>query len=216
MPLPHVDTWLFDLDNTLYPAASGLFDQVDRRMGTFIAGRLGCDFTAARVHQKGFWQRHGTTLRGLMEEHGVRPEEFLSFVHDIDLTDLEPDPALVAAIDALPGRRLIFTNGSVPHAERILEKVGLAGRFEAVFDIVAAEYVPKPRPEPYAEVVRRFGLRPDRTAMVEDSARNLPPAAALGMTTIWVPPHETADAGEARDHIHHVAPDLAVFLGATR
>lgn len=216
MPLKHVETWLFDLDNTLYPAASGLFDQVDRRMGTFIASRLDCDIDAARLHQRDFWRRHGTTLRGLMEEHGVRPEEFLSFVHDIDLSDLGPDPHLVAAIDALPGRKLIFTNGSVPHAERILERVGLAGRFEAVFDIVASDYIPKPRPEPYAEVVRRFSLRPDRTAMVEDSARNLPPAAALGMTTIWVPPHETAEAGEAKDHIHHVAQDLAVFLGATK
>ncbi len=214
--LAATETWLFDLDNTLYPAECNLFAQIDRRMGEFISRQFGIDAVAAKQRQKGFFQQHGTTLRGLMVDHGVDPADFLNYVHDIDLSVLPALPELRQVLQALPGRKLIFTNGTVAHAERVLGRIGLADCFEAVFDIVASDYLPKPRPEPYDKLLAAHGVDPRRATMVEDMARNLAPAARLGMATIWVPTHSDwaqPVAGET-DHIHHVAPDLTGFLSA--
>ncbi|MBI3513116.1 MAG: pyrimidine 5'-nucleotidase [Proteobacteria bacterium] len=180
--LPQVDhpaetVWLFDLDNTLYPASCNLFHQVDARMAAFIAGELTITEDEARLLQKHFYRTYGTTLRGLMVEHNLPADRFLEFVHAIDVTPVPPSPALDAALGALHGRKLIFTNGSIRHAENVLDRLGVAHRFDAIFDIVAANYVPKPDPAPYHEVVRQYGFAPALACMIEDLPRNLVPGA---------------------------------------
>ncbi|WP_300296467.1 pyrimidine 5'-nucleotidase [Ferrovibrio sp.] len=213
--LARAETWIFDLDNTLYPAECNLFAQIDVRMGRFIADLFKVGPDEARRRQKGFFQAHGTTLRGLMVEHGVDPEAFLDYVHDIDVSVVAPLPTLTEALDRLPGRKLIYTNGTVAHADRVLERLGISDRFDGVFDIVASAYLPKPQEPPYHQLVERYGIAPQRAVMVEDMARNLKPAAGLGMTTIWVPTASAwAQPEQGDDHIHHVAPDLASFLAA--
>jgi putative hydrolase of the HAD superfamily len=208
-----VETWVFDLDNTLYPASSNLFAQVHVRMTEFIAGYLDVDAEEARRLQRSYFREHGTTLRGLMTVHGLDPQRFLDFVHEIDLSVLPPAVELDRALAALPGRKLVFTNGSTRHAERILEHLGLAGHFTGIFDIAAAGYIPKPDPAGYAALVERFGVTAHRSAMVEDMAKNLVPAAALGMTTVWVrTDHDWAVEGSSEPHVHHVTDDLPRWL----
>ncbi|MEK9969747.1 MAG: pyrimidine 5'-nucleotidase [Ferrovibrio sp.] len=214
--LRDAETWIFDLDNTLYPAECNLFVQVQQRMGDFIATTFALDAAAAAEKRKYFFHKHGTTLRGLMVEHGIDPVAFLDYVHDIDLAALTPLPALSDALERLPGRKLIYTNGTVAHAERIMRRLGVDRHFEAVFDIVASDYIPKPEAAPYHAMLRRHGVAPERAVMVEDMARNLKPAAALGITTVWIP---TAAAWSQPDpgenaFIHHTAPDLIAFLAA--
>jgi putative hydrolase of the HAD superfamily len=209
----HVTDWVFDLDNTLYPARCNLFAQVDRRIGLFIEALLGLEQAAARDLQKRYFREHGTTLRGLMTHHGIDPRDFLDFVHEIDVAPVPPSPALDAALAALPGRKFIFTNGSVAHAARVTARLGVAHHFEDVFDIVAAEYLPKPDPATYRSMILRHGIDPTRAAMIEDLPRNLRPAAALGMTTVLVlTGEEWASMDDAGDHIHHVTDDLVGWL----
>ncbi|MCG8355778.1 MAG: pyrimidine 5'-nucleotidase [Kiloniellales bacterium] len=211
--LEAVEAWLFDLDNTLYPASCDLFAQIDRRMQRFIEETLDLDPATARQTQKRFFQQHGTTLRGLMDHHGIDPDIYLDYVHDIELDALSPNPALDAAIAALPGRKLIFTNASAAHASRVTERLGITAHFEAVFDIVAADYRPKPNPTIYARLVENHGLEPSRTVFIEDSARNLAPAAALGMTTVWLAGDTRwAGNGHEADFVHHVIEDLTDWL----
>jgi putative hydrolase of the HAD superfamily len=209
-----VEVWIFDLDNTLYPADCNLFAQVDRRMCTFIQDLLALGQEDARRLQKRYFHEHGTTLRGLMDNHGVDPDTFLSFVHGIDFSPVPAAPDLGRALDALDARKLVYTNATVPYAERVLERLGLGGHFEAIFDIVAADYRPKPEPESYRRMVERYGIDPARAVLVEDIARNLIPAAELGMTTVWIA-HESdwSHAGARDDCIHHVTDDLAAWLG---
>jgi putative hydrolase of the HAD superfamily len=210
-----VADWVFDLDNTLYPARCRLFDQVDRRIGLFIQERLGLDASAARLLQKRYFHQHGTTLSGLMTHHGIEPELFLEFVHDIDISPVEPSPALDSALARLPGRKFIFTNGSNAHAARIMDRLGVARHFDAVFDIADAGYLPKPAAETYDRLISRHAIEPGRAVMIEDLPRNLRPAAALGMTTVLVlTGEEWAETDKAGDHIHHVTDDLVGWLGA--
>ena len=204
-----VDTWIFDLDNTLYPAESNLFARVSVRMTEYVQKQFSLDQEPARALQKDMFRRYGTTLNGLMVEYGINGEEFLDFVHDIDVEDIEPDHALEAAIARLPGRKMIYTNGSVPHARRIMGRIGVDHHFPDVFDIIAADYVPKPNPGPYDTLVSRYGLEPVRCVMIEDMARNLEPAAALGMTTVWLSGTlDWAKEGSEESYVHHVANDL--------
>ena len=214
----HIDCWIFDLDNTLYPASCNLFDQVDQRIGAFIADLLQVDAAEAKRLQKHYFSWYGTTLRGLMDHHGIAPGTFLDYVHAIDVSPVPPSPALDAALRALDGRKLIFTNGSVAHAERVMARLGVAEHFTGVFDIVAANYQPKPNPATYAALIERHGVDPRAAAMFEDLPRNLAPAAALGMTTILVRTQsEWAAIDEPGDHIHHVTDDLVAWLeGAAR
>lgn len=184
--LSHINTWIFDLDNTLYPATSRLFDQIDVRIGQFIAQLFNVDDLEARKIQKTYFREHGTTLNGLMTQHGMAPEEFLNFVHDIDFSPLEPSADLEAALDRLPGRKLIFTNADVPYSRKVLAHLGIGHHFEHVYDIAAANYVPKPYPEAYDLMIERFEIKPTESIFFEDIARNLVPAAARGMTTVWV------------------------------
>lgn len=205
--------WIFDLDNTLYPAASRLFDQVDWRMTQFVADLLGLERLAARQVQKDYFLTYGTTMRGLMTKHGVDPVTFMDYVHDIDLSALPKDPTLSEALGKLPGRKVIFTNGSTAHALNITRHVGIEHHFDGFFDIIDAAFVPKPAPATYEAVCGRFGIDPSQAVMVEDMAKNLVPAAALGMTTVWVDTgadwsRETAELG----HVHHRTDDLATWL----
>ncbi|MCP4329896.1 MAG: pyrimidine 5'-nucleotidase [Alphaproteobacteria bacterium] len=209
----HVDVWVFDLDNTLYPATCRLFDQIDVLMGDFIVNLLGCDRAEARRTQKSMFHTHGTTMRGLMTEHGVDPLAFLTHVHDIDYSPVPRMPQLDAALDGLAGRKIIFTNGSVDHAARVLERLGVGHHFEATFDIVAADYRPKPDPTTYRKLVDTFEIEPRRAVLVEDIPQNLRPAHALGMTTVLVHTDtKYAQIGRDGDHVHHVTEDLVAWL----
>jgi putative hydrolase of the HAD superfamily len=205
--------WIFDLDNTLYPASLHLFPQIDKRMKTFIAEALNMSLDDAFKLQKEYYWKHGTTLRGLMLNHDIPPDEFLAYVHDIDHSVLAPDIALNAALTELPGRKFIYTNGSERHAINVLDRLGITAHFEGIFDIHASNYIPKPEPEPYAALVARHGIDAGRATMFEDIHRNLKPAAALGMTTVWVRhPESPALEGEDMGHCHHVTDDLIAWL----
>ncbi len=216
-PLAEIETWIFDLDNTLYPARCNLFAEAEARMADFIVHELGLTLTVADAHalRRRFFLDHGTTLRGLMLEHGIEPRRFLDYVHAIDLSPVPPDPALVGAVAALPGRKLVFTNGTADYAERVIDRIGLTGQFLAIHDIIACDYLPKPDPSGYELLIRRHGVAPETALMVEDMARNLPPAAALGMTTAWVRTQKDwAREGAQPGDIHHVVEDLAPWLRA--
>jgi putative hydrolase of the HAD superfamily len=219
----HTDSWIFDLDNTLYPAECNLFAQVDHRMGAFIARYLGVPYAHARHLQKSYYRQFGTTLAGLMAVHKLDPAEFLAYVHDIDLSVVPDSPALRRAIAALPGRRLIFTNGSRRHAERVADKLGVLDLFEDICDIAACDYVPKPSAQAFERMIRRHGIAADRSAMFEDMPMNLSAPHDLGMTTVLVhssyldhPVQEQMKAWtELPEHIHHMTLDLATFLTET-
>jgi len=206
-------TWVFDLDNTLYPAECDLFSQVDRKMSAFVAALFGVDHLEARRVQKRYFLDYGTTLKGLMERHGVDPHAFLAEVHDIDISAIAPDPALSEALEGLGGRKLVFTNASAGYAERILDRLGIARQFDGLYDIAAADFEPKPRAETYARFVDRFGVAPAGAVMIEDMARNLPPAAALGMTTVWLrTSYEWGQVDHDPAGIHHEIDDLVSYL----
>lgn len=183
--LRDAETWVFDLDNTLYPASCRLFDQVDRNITHFIMGFLELEWDEAHALQKGYFRHHGATMNGLMTLHGADPREFLDFVHDIDLSPVKANPRMDRALARLPGRKVIFTNGSAAHARRVTEALGIGRRFEAIFDIADAGYRPKPNRAVYDEFVAEHGIDPARAVMVEDMARNLAPARDLGMTCVW-------------------------------
>lgn len=213
-----VGTWIFDLDNTLYPGSCRLFDQVQVKIRQYVCRHLGLDEAAALELQKRYFREHMTTLRGLMINDGIDPHDFLEFVHDIDLSGVAQDPALDQAIAALPGRKVIFTNGSVPHAERILRHVGIGDHFEGIFDIVASDFVPKPELGVYQRLCAEYAIDPATAVMVDDMPRNLVPAHQLGMTTILVEDGDafaTLDAAPTPDEsIHHSTDNLAAFLAA--
>jgi putative hydrolase of the HAD superfamily len=181
-----VDCWIFDLDNTLYPPSTRLFDQIDVRMGEFIQNLLGCDATEARRVQKLYFHDHGTTLSGLMHYHAIDPHDFLNFVHDIDMTPLAAAPRLADKLAALPGRKLLFTNGDDAYAARVLAALDLSDSFDGIWDIHAMNYRPKPEQSAYTSFIEAFAIRPETAVFVEDMARNLAPAKALGMQTVWI------------------------------
>jgi len=216
----HIDTWVFDLDNTLYPHHVNLWQQVDARIGEFVSAWLKVSPEEARRIQKDYYRRYGTTMRGMMTEHGVRADDYLAYVHRIDHSPLEPNPAMGEAIAKLPGRKLILTNGSTDHADKVLARLGLVGHFEAVFDIVAAELEPKPAPQTYRRFLDTHQVDPSRSAMFEDLARNLVVPHQLGMTTVLVVPDGSKEVVredwelEGRDavYVDHVTDDLTGFL----
>jgi putative hydrolase of the HAD superfamily len=210
------DTWIFDLDNTLYPAHCNLFAQVDERIGKFMSEYLQVDRVEARRLQKEYWRAHGTSLRGLMLLHDCPPEEFLHYVHDIDVSVVQPSAALDEALTQLPGRKVIFTNGTAPYAELIADRLGVAHHFDGIFDIVASDYVPKPAPAVYRQMIERHGVDPRRAIMLDDMAHNLTPAHELGMATVWVHTPESLarheQSGADKSHIHHETDDLVAWL----
>ena len=218
----HVDTWVFDLDNTLYPHHVNLWQQVDARIGEFVSAWLKVSADEARRIQKDYYRRYGTTMRGMMTEHGVHADDYLAYVHRIDHSPLQPNPAMGAAIAKLPGRKLILTNGSTAHADAVLARLGIGDHFEAVFDIIAAELEPKPAPQTYQKFLGDHGVSPRTSAMFEDLARNLVVPHQLGMTTVLVVPAGTREVlredweleGRDAPHVDHVTDDLVAFLQA--
>ena len=216
----HVDTWVFDLDNTLYPASCNLFAQVDRRMSEYIARMLGVPQAHARHLQKAYYRQFGTTLAGLMRVHKLPPGPFLEYVHDIDVSVVPQSPELEAAIAALPGRRLIFTNGSRRHAENVAEKLGVLHLFEDICDIAALDYVPKPERAAFDSLLRLHGVDPTRAAMFEDMPHNLEVASDIDMTTVLVHSDyidhpaqlKIREWRELPAHIHYLTRDLTGFL----
>jgi len=211
----HIDTWIFDLDNTLYPASASLFPQIDVRMGRYIERLLGVDAVEARRVQKDFYHSHGMTLPGLMANHGVDPHDFLDFVHDVDVDVVAPAPALADMIGRLPGRKLVFTNADAPYATRVLARLGLSDSFDAMHDIHALGYVPKPQAPAYAHLCKAHDIRPETALFVEDMARNLVPAKAIGMTTVWIDNGSEQGPGVALDHIDYQVSDVGQFLATT-
>ncbi len=215
-----LDAWIFDLDNTLYPRHTNLFAQVDSRIRDYVGRLLEIDGDAAHKVQKDYYRRYGTTLRGLMIEHGIEPDGFLEYVHDIDHSPVQPDPRLASAIERLPGRKFILTNGSRAHAEKIAERLGVTDHFEEIFDIVWADLLPKPAHETYDRLVAETGVTPGAAAMFEDLSRNLAVPRQLGMTTVLVVPGGTRPVfsedwemeGHDADHVDYVTDDLAGFL----
>ena len=208
MAFAHVTTWVFDLDETLYPVTTPLFPQIEARMVRWIMATLDVDEAEADRLRARWWHDHGTTLAGLMEEHGQDPDPFLDDVHEIDLSVLSPAPDLRAAIAALPGRKIIHTNGTVRYAERVLDARGLSGLWDAMHGIEhSPHHRPKPHAENYAAIHARDGLDPTRAAMFEDSARNLAVPHELGFACVHVAP-ERGDGA----HVQHHTADLTGFL----
>lgn len=203
----HVDTWVFDLDNTLYPPEMRLFDQIEVRMTRFVMDALGVDRAEADRLRLDYWHKHGTTLAGLMREHNVDPGPYLTDVHDISFDVLDVDGELAARIRALPGRKIVYTNGSAPYAQRVVEARGLDGLFDAIYGVEHAGFHPKPDRAAFDTVFATDGVVTERAAMFEDDVRNLAAPHAMGMRTVLVGP----EAVEV-DHVHHHTDDLSGFL----
>jgi len=211
--LRHVDSWIFDLDDTLYPRESEVMALVSDRMTEFMVQFTGLPRDEAWTLQKKYFHEHGTTLAGLMAHHGLPPEEFLTFVHNVSLDGLSADAELRQGLERLPGRRLVFTNGSGEHAERVLAKLGVSDLFEDIFHIASADYLPKPAVSTFDKMAKAFGLTPKSAVFFEDSERNLEPAAAMGMTTVMVGQHALDSTA---DFVHHRTSRLPPFLIGAR
>lgn len=203
----HVDTWVFDLDNTLYHPSAGLFALMDARFSAYVTRMTGMDHQRSLQLCGDYWRSHGSTLAGLMADYDVDPHEFLADVHDIDISHLRPDRGLAAAITALPGRKVVYTNGSHNHAKRVLAARGLTRQFDAVYGVEHADFQPKPTEAAFSKVFAKDGIAPQNAAMFEDEARNLAVPHRLGMRTVHV--HPQPDTAE---HIHHQTSDLTDFL----
>jgi len=218
----HIETWIFDLDNTLYRAESNLFTQIEERMTRFIVERLGLPVEEARRLRQAYYRDYGSTLSGLIVLNGIDPEAFLAYVHDVDLSAIAPDPSLNEAFARLQGRRFVFTNGCRRHARRVLDRLGLTEAMDDIWDIRTLAYTPKPQAEAYRRIVVAGAFAPESAAMFDDMACNLMPADALGMTTVWINngaswSHQGLEFPPvARRHIHHEIDDLAEFLHAIR
>jgi putative hydrolase of the HAD superfamily len=204
----HVTTWVFDLDNTLYPPSARLFDQIEVKMTDWVMARLQVDRDHANHLRQHYWSLYGTTLAGLMAEHAIQPGDYLASVHDIDFAALTPDPLLLTRLAALPGRRIVHTNADAPYARRVLAARGMTGLFDAVYGVEETLFRPKPEAAAFDAVLAADGFDPTRAAMFEDDPRNLAVPHALGMRTVHIAP-ERLEA----PHIHHHAEDLTDFLG---
>lgn len=207
----HVTTWVFDLDNTLYPPQMRLFDQIEERMTSWVSRKLGVSRAHADHLRASYWELYGTTLAGLMHEHGVEPMDYLMDVHDIDFTPLSPDPELARHIEALPGRRIVYTNADTIYAAKVLRARGLDGLFHAVYGVEHADFRPKPERAAFETVFARDGLNPETAAMFEDDPRNLAAPHQMGMRTVHIAPEPVP-----APHIDFHAPDLTAFLARLR
>jgi putative hydrolase of the HAD superfamily len=213
----HINTWVFDLDNTLYPASCRLFDQMHVKMGEYVMRHFNVDFTEAKRMQRELFLKHGTTLRGLMVEHGHAPEGFLEQVHDIDYGSVPRNPELLAALERLPGRKIVFTNGTAQHARNVMDKLGVADAFHGVFDIIDSDHIPKPSIAPYEKFLRDYAVVPAQAAFFEDIASNLKVPHQLGMVTVLVVSADDEIRNEWQGdpnapHVQYVTHDLTDFL----
>lgn len=203
----HVSQWVFDLDNTLYPPRARLFDQIEQKMTHYVMTELGVSKQRADHLRRHYWATYGTTLAGLMREHDIDPEPYLVAVHDISLDHLEADATLAGHIQSLPGRKIVYTNGSAPYAERVLAARGLSGLFDAIYGVEHADFKPKPDMAAFATIFAKDGIAPKTAAMFEDDPRNLAAPHKMGMRTVHV-----AAEPLRQDHIHHHTDDLTAFL----
>ena len=211
--LNQVNCWIFDLDNTLYPVTKDLLSEIDAQMSSFVSNFLNIDLIESRKVQKKYFREYGLTLRGLMIHHKLDPDVFFREMAPKNLEKIQPNPALGDIINSLPGRKLIYTNSAREHAELVLERLGIRSVFEGVFDIKAANYVPKPAEEPYQKMCEKFFIEPHSTLMVDDIARNLRPASALGMTTVWMQTNaEWAETSDVEDFIDITINDISTWL----
>ena len=207
----HIDTWVFDLDHTLYPPSARLFDQIEVKMTQYVMDALNVDHARADHLRQHYWATYGTTLTGLMREHDVDPAPYLTHVHDIDFSVLTPAPDLATKIKALKGRRIVYTNGCVPYAKNVLHARGLTGLFDAIYGVEDAGFLPKPEQQAFETIFEKDGIDPSTAAMFEDDPRNLMAPHAMGMRTVHV-----ADDPVTASHIHHHTSDLTAFLGQLR
>lgn len=201
-----INQWVFDLDHTLYPKETCLFDQIEVLMVEYICNELKVSKETANKMRAEYWQNYGTTLAGLMAEHDMDPDPFLTKVHQINLDHLNPDPALADAINALPGRKIIYTNGNQEHAHRVSAARGIADCFDAVFGVEDANYIPKPHKEAFEIVFQKANISPQSAVMFEDDIRNLKAPFDMGMKTVLI------DGNTSHDHVQHATSDLTAFL----
>lgn len=206
--LSHIRDWVFDLDNTLYPAPA-LYDAIGERMTSYIATRLDLDRTAALEVRERYFHQYGATVVGLAKHHALDPHDFLGFVHDVDYSVLAPEPELGQLISLLPGRKIVFTNGGGGHGHRVIERLGLTNVFDAVFDIEAAGLAPKPQREAYARLIASCEVAPARAMLIEDTLRNLEPAHDMGFATALV---GAVHPGPQLAYVEHWAEDLKSLL----
>ena len=211
--LNKIKYWLFDLDNTLYDGATKVFEQVDKKMSKFISEKLNINLIEARKIQKSYFEEYNTTLNGMIKNHKINADEFLDFVHDVDLSFLNEDKQLEKEIKRLQGKKIIFTNGSRAHAENVTKRIGINKLFDGIFDIRDCEFIPKPSIEPYKKLVENYKIEPQYCIFFEDIARNLKPAYEMGMKTVWIKNNEpwAAKYSDA-DFINYKTEKLASFL----
>ena len=211
--LKKIKYWLFDLDNTLYSGDTKVFDQVDKKMSLFISNKLNVSIEEAKKIQKNYFHEYNTTLNGMIKNHKINAEEFLEFVHDVDLTFLKEDLALQNELTNLVGKKYIFTNGSKAHASNVTKRIGIENLFDGVFDIVDSDFVPKPSIEPYKKIIQKYGIDPEYCIFIEDIARNLKPAHELGMKTVWIINDEPWAAKFSNENfINYKTDNLSDFL----
>ena len=210
-----INTWIFDLDNTLYSADSGIFQQVHKLMGEFISKNLKMDMVEAKKLQSKYYKQHGTTLRGLMDNHGVEPDYFLDEVHKLDYSIVGPDEVLNKELEKIQGRKIIYTNANKKHVVDVLERINLANFFDEIFDIKMANYIPKPEIRPYEQIVDIFNINPSSSAMFDDIAKNLVPAKKVGFTPVWVDAgyeNFSDDIQASKDYLDYSTRNLSSFL----
>jgi putative hydrolase of the HAD superfamily len=211
----NVDTWIFDLDNTLYSADSGIFQQVSQLMGKFVSKYLNIDIKEAKKIQRKYYKKHGTTLRGLMDNHGVDPETFLNEVHQLDYSIVEPNHELNEELIKLNGKKIIYTNANQQHVNEVLARLELTNMFDDIFDIKMADYIPKPELDPYKQIIDKFNINPSCAAMFDDIAKNLVPAKNLGFTSVWINAgyeNFSDDIASSKDSLDYETKDLSSFL----
>ena len=211
--LKNIKYWLFDLDNTLYSGATKVFDQVDKKMSMFISSKLNISKEEAKKIQKNYFVEYNTTLNGMIKNHKIDANEFLEFVHDIDLSFLKKDKQLEEEISKINGKKIIFTNGSRAHAINVTKRLGIERYFDDIFDIVSADFIPKPSPKTYKKIIEKYKIEPQYSIFIEDIARNLKPAYELGMKTVWIK-NEEPWAAEFSDSnfINYKTDNLSKFL----
>ena len=208
-----IKCWIFDLDNTLYSGKTKVFEQVDKRMSKYISNKLNISVEEAKKMQKNYFHKYNTTLNGMIKNHKIDPNEFLEFVHDINIDFLQKDPALAKEIEKLNGKKIIFTNGSRKHAINVTKQIGIDQLFDDIFDIVDAEFIPKPSLEPYKKLVKKHKIDPKLCVLVEDIARNLKPAYEMGMKTVWIENDEPwASKFSDNEFVNYRTNNLSEFL----
>ena len=208
-----INTWIFDLDNTLYQTTPDMLAQIDDLMGSFISDFLAVNRAEARRIQKQYFKTHGLTLRGLMVEHSLDPEKYIKHLSKLDLSGVKKNPKLAEMLELLPGQKIIHTNAFTQHTEEVMDRIGITKYFDAVFDIIDANFIPKPTLDPYVQLCDMYNVNPTRAVMVEDIARNLKPAADLGMTTVWVRTNTNWGGNPEEDnHIDYQTNDLIHWL----